>query len=229
VVIVLEEHSNEVQDDYSTLSVSDFGNQSESDSDSAESPRDYSDFEVGKPSNPDTLPKQEEGLNPHAPFIERMSGDGVLDETGDYMDDVNIRHGDGRSDARTYFNPDDAEHSSVNYENLYKLNQGERIDRDRSIKNRKADRERDIGVLSSQLGLTRRQEERIKYIIDDYNFNGMKFENVLLAVVSLVAAQDGRLVHEETRWDDIVTGMGATNDRVDYYRDKFMQETEYFQ
>lgn len=210
MVIVLDEHSNEVQDDYSTLSVSD--------------------FEVGKPSNPDTLPRQEEGLNPHAPFIERMSGDGVLDETGDYMDDVNIRHGDGRSDARTYFNPDDAEHSSVNYENLYKLNQGERVnDNERSIRGRKADRERDIGVLSSQLGLTRRQEERIKYIIDDYDFNGMKFENVLLAVVSLVAAQDGRLVHEETRWDEIVTGMGATNDRVDYYRDKFMQETEYFQ
>jgi hypothetical protein len=189
------------------------------------------DSEIGDPMNPTSLTDEEIGtVNPDAPYISRDSGDGSKSREDEYTDKFDIQdEGDGRSDLRTYFDPRACEDTPVNYQRLYRLNQGIRVnDGNRKTKNRKADRRRDVKVVTSQLRMPENQREKVKEVIEGFDFNGIKFENILLATTSLVCNENGRNVREESKWDRIREGMGVEKDRVRYYRDKLIEETEWF-
>lgn len=187
-----------------------------------------SDIDVGDPLNSTSL--SDNGINttstPLPTQISNEDGDGSKSQVDEYVDEMGIEEGDGRSTAETYFNPSKApQDKRGKFERLYKIQQGERVnDGNRRQRTRIADRKRDASVVSSQLKMTKTDKESLMEFIETYDFNGVKFEKTLLAAVSLLCNRRDRRVREEETWVNIRESYNVTPKGVRQERAKLSRE-----
>ena len=204
-------------------------------------------------SNPSSVQNPDE-INP---YIESKSGDGSTSEEDDYVTEVGLDDGDGRCKMETYFDPNRASDGKRRlYERLYRLQQGQRVnDDDRSIRNRAADRRRDVLTWTSQLRMGKQSQERVIEILeegkgdltpadeetctdedvesedtqvsDGVTLQGRKFEPVALAVISIVANENGRRVRREEDWKSIQDSLNVASGDVRRFRGVVKRESSY--
>jgi hypothetical protein len=178
------------------------------------------------PSTTDSLYSR--GFNPNAPYMQRMSGDGSNSVSDETFDENSFTSDDGRNNARTYFNPDEVGETPLNYSRLYKINEGERVnDGKRRGRNRSADRKRDVDTVATKLRLNDTQRRWIKMVIEDFDFNGIKFEKIMLAATASVCEKYNRDVTSEESFEELTGVYDVSMGRVNYYQEKLEDESQH--
>lgn len=156
-------------------------------------------------------------------LLDTGSGMGSGDYWDDREDEQAVIENDGRSLNETFFYGESASFpepiadrgpnsTMPRGERLAKYNDGWRInDGYRAPRNRKADRERFIGVLCSQLEVATSLEERIRKVTEDLPLSEMGWyssDMVILAVLSFVTNEQGRWIRDESAFREIMQAVG---------------------
>ena len=161
-------------------------------------------------------------------------GAGSNNEIDDMIDDAGIIENDGRSQTRTTFLAGEASYASEKrynqYKRLAKVNDG-MWDSNRGADNFKADMRRMAKTFCSQLELNSRQQERTLWVMKNLSVNSFghySTEKVIMAVISLVANEDRRLIRDEPEYRELVSAVGMTMDEVKRVRIMVRERTDTF-
>lgn len=169
-------------------------------------------------------------------LFESGDGSGSNAAIDDVIDQEAIIENDGRSNTRTFFYPEDAEYDSKQKEKQYKRlirwQDGERHPTEsRAAANFKADMRRTAETFCSQCGFTTHQTDRVAYIMEKLNVNSYghySTEKVILAVMSLVANEDKRLLRDEPIFRDLAEQVGMSMEQVRTVRRMTRERTDAF-
>lgn len=141
-----------------------------------------------------------------------LDGHGMGGTAWDHEIDENApQEHDGRARTRTGFDPREANDSHL-FRRLALWQDGMWAN-ERSTRNNMADKKRWVSGFSSQLELTPYQQERVLYVAEDVDMSHMahyKTEVVVLAIISLVANEDGRWIRDEKEFKQLVKSVGAS-------------------
>lgn len=127
-------------------------------------------------------------------------GNGAASEIDELIDQNAIIEHDGRASTRTFFYIGEApEGKRRQFGRMLEYQE----DMWSGMKNqqRQADRERTVSTFCSFLDMGTYQRERVQHICDGLNMSHMAHyssQKVILAVISLVANEDGRFIRDET-------------------------------
>lgn len=163
-------------------------------------------------------------------------GAGSNEAIDDIIDQEAIIENDGRSNTRTFFYPGDAVYESVErerqFQRLIRWQDGEgHPSESRAAANFKADMKRTAQTFCSQCEFTPHQTRRVEYVMKDLDVNSYghySTEKVILAVMSLVANEDRRLLRDEQTFRDLVDDVGMTMEQVRTVRLMTRQRTDAF-
>lgn len=161
-------------------------------------------------------------------------GAGSNNDIDDMIDDAGIIENDGRSQTRTTFLAGEASYASekryTQYKRLAKVNDG-MWDSNRGADNFKADMRRTAKTFCSQMEFRERQTERVLWVLNHLSINSFghySTEKVLMAVISLVANEDRRLIRDEPDYRELVSAVGMTMDEVKRVRMMVRERTDTF-
>jgi hypothetical protein len=130
---------------------------------------------------------------------------------------------DRRADTRTTFYERDIDNLNVSQRRKRRLKralryqEGEQVNAEdydsRGQQNHKEDKRRMIGSFGSQLELTGAQKERVKHLVMDVisvnSFGSYSSEQVVLAVINVVAREDGRWIEDEEQFRRFMENVGV--------------------
>lgn len=140
--------------------------------------------------------------------ISAETADGALSAAKAAQDAENIIVNDGRSITRTTFWPSDvaktADPNRSKLERLAALNDGERSP-DRPRQNSVADKSRIIDIFCGYCEVPYR--DRVNYLYDHFDMSrkgSYSYEEVILAIISLVCQSNGRFVRNESNFIDLM-------------------------
>lgn len=162
--------------------------------------------------------------------LERGNGSGSRVEADDMYEDEAYRH-DERADTETTFFESDINNMEVSHRKKERLrrmlrrqegeNPGETYSNDRDDRtqqNRTEWQRRVVATQAAQLELTPHQKERAKHLILDVleinRFAKFSIEEVSLAVISIVANEDGRWIRDEDQYKQLLREVGMSIDGV---------------
>jgi hypothetical protein len=161
--------------------------------------------------------------------IERHPGDGSAEQIDDMYDGEEYTTKDTRADTKTTFYERDIERLNVSprraseLKRMLKRQEGQHMNasqyRSRGQQNHAEDKRRLIGTITSQLGMTRAQKNRVNHLVVDVisvnSFGHYSMEQVILAVLNVVAREDGRFIEEEQRFRDYMLDVEIGDERPD--------------
>lgn len=162
------------------------------------------------------------------------AGDGSNNEIQDKYDGEEYSTKDQRADTRTTFYQQDIEQLNVSERRKEELRralrrqegedygEGTTIDktrRQRKQQNREEDKRRMIGTYAAHLDMTSAQKERAKHLFLDVlsidSFGPYASEEVSLAVLNVVAREDGWRLEDESQFHDLMVRCEITSDESD--------------
>lgn len=144
-------------------------------------------------------------------IFDSRNGSGAASDVDELIDETAIIENDGRSKTRTFFYPSEAD-DERRYRRLIRWQDGEG-DTQRAVENRAADRRRTIDIFCGHLGMGTYQRERVKSIMEDLNMSHMAHyssEKVILAIISLVANEDGWLIRDNETYRDLIRDVNSS-------------------
>lgn len=155
-------------------------------------------------------------------------GDGSASAVDEQIDQNAVIEHDGRASTRTFFYPEEADDAHV--ERFQRLIQWQE-DKWSGMKNaqRAADRMRTIGNFCGTLDMSPHQQRRVECIVDGINMSHMAHyssQKVIIAVVSLVANEDGRFIRDEGAFRDLLVDVGSDLDEVKNVRSLIRDKSE---
>lgn len=162
----------------------------------------------------------------HEHQVSRDEGDGAGDEIDDLYDGEEYQTKDQRAETRTtYYERDIDKHVTDprlagHLRRALKWQEGQHVtsdeDKSRGQQNHEEDKRRIVGTLGSQLGLTKGQKARTEHLVLDVisvnSFGHYSMEQVTLAVINVVAREDGRYIEDEEDFREYMAQVGITND-----------------
>ena len=158
----------------------------------------------------------------HTHRVARDEGDGAGAEIDDMYDGEEYQTKDQRAETRTTFYERDIDRHVSNprraqqLKRALRLHEGERKP-NRGSRNHEEDKRRLVGILCSQLSLTKGQKSRVEHLVMDVisinSFGRYSMEEVILAVINVVAREDGRWIEDEEDFHEYAERVGLTNDR----------------
>lgn len=164
----------------------------------------------------------------------RKQGDGSKTALEEIIDQNAVIENDGRSTTRTMFYAEDANYDSPVIEQRYrwlaKLNDGVG-EKGRFTANYNADVRRFIQTLGGHLELTAYQVDRVIYVMADLNLNTFgpySYEKISMAVISLVANEDRRLIRDEPIFQTYLEDMYMDLDTLKRIRRMVVDRTDAF-
>lgn len=168
-------------------------------------------------------------VQPHQ--VEKDHGDGSRTEMEDQKTEDKWETKDQRADTQTTFWPQDIASLRVSERRKWRLRRmlrrqegedfGEGTSKDKSRRQRKQQnrgewKRRMASTFASQLDLTRAQKERVTHLVRDIldinSFGYFSTEEVILAVINVVAREDGRWIEEERLFHDLMYDVGLYKD-----------------
>lgn len=159
------------------------------------------------------------GVQEH--HVARNEGDGAGDEIDDMYDGEEYQTKDQRAETRTTFYERDIDRHVSNprrarqLKRALRLHEGERKP-NRGSRNHEEDKRRLVGILGSQLSLTKGQKARVEHLVMDVisvnSFGRYSMEQVILATINVVAREHGRWIEEEAEFREYAERVGLTND-----------------
>ncbi len=160
-------------------------------------------------------------------------GAGSKSAIDDIIDEEAIIEHDGRSTARTFYYVEEApEHKRKQFKRMLQHQEDMyHPSRSRAGANFRADMERTAKTFCSQCELNSYQTERVLHVMDDLDVNSYghySTEKVILAVISLVANEDQRLIRDEPEYRDLVEQVGMTLEEVRKVRLMTRERTDAF-
>lgn len=168
--------------------------------------------------NADTDISDEEQLPPHerenidrTHRFGRYAGSLAGSDYDEEIDQNAPQDHDGRAETRTGFNPRESP-DEEKWRRLNTLNDDGRHPL-RAVQNRAADRGRYVQTLCAALDMSPYHKERVQYIVDGLNMSHMAHYNsqmVVLAIISLVANEDGRWIREEEMFRNLMEDVDVT-------------------
>lgn len=162
----------------------------------------------------------------HTHRVARGLGDGAGDEIDDMYDGEEYQTKDQRAETRTTFYERDID-KHVNdpryaqqLKRALRFHEGEHVNgsgKSRGSQNNEEDKRRLIGVIGSQLSLTKAQKSRVEHLVIDVmsvnSFGRYSMEQVILATINVVARENGRWIEEEDAFQEYAEQIGLTNER----------------
>lgn len=142
-------------------------------------------------------------------YIDFSTGSGENSAEEDHSDSTAVIENDGRSKTRTGLDVRDSRDSRevvrdnesfAYFEWLNQLNDGRKAP-DLENRERRADAKRDAKTFASQLGMTSFQKKRVTHLIDrleTLHFGNVPVEGTVLALISLVANEDGWMIRKRS-------------------------------
>ena len=161
-------------------------------------------------------------------------GSGSNNAIDDIIDKEGIIENDGRSDTRTFFYPEEGEYESKDRERQFKRMirwQDGEGDSGRAAANFKADMKRTAETFCSAVEFNSYQRERVLHVMEVLDINSYghySTEKILLAVMSLVANEDRRLLRDEDSFRELCHSVGMTLEEVRKVRRMTRERTEQF-
>jgi len=147
---------------------------------------------------------------------------GAVDSFQKEYDVAAPRSHDGRALTRTKFYPSESsDNSEINYTRLAKLNDGMYSEK-RDDRKREAQRLRDLDAFCSTLNITQTDKERCLYLhnqVEDIRRHETD-EVLLLAIITLVANENERMIRQEDMFNDICESCSVTRSQIRNSRDK---------
>lgn len=150
--------------------------------------------------------------------VSRGEGDGAGEQIDDKYDGEEYASKDQRANTRTTFYERDIDNLNVSerrkeeLRRILRRQEGQHVNSDtyksRGQQNYEEDKRRIVGVFASQLELTRSQKQRCEHLMLDVlsvnSFGQYSMEQVSLAVVNVVAREDGRWIEDENQFRDLM-------------------------
>lgn len=161
--------------------------------------------------------------------LARDAGDGSGEQIDDMYDGEEYSTKDKRAGTRTTFYESDIERLDVSPQRAQELKrmlrrqEGEYVNasqfQSRGQQNHEEDKRRRIGTMGSQLGMTQMQKDRVNHLVIDVisvnSFGHYSIEQAILAVINVVAREDGRFIEEEQQFRDYMLDVGIGDERPD--------------
>lgn len=169
-------------------------------------------------------------MSPHGDMSHRFDagdGSGAASSLEELIDDNAIIENDGRSKTRTFFYPAEAD-DEQRYSRIIRWQDGEG-DPDRDVENRAADRRRAVDTFCGVLDMSGYHKGRVKYVIEDLNMSHMAHYSspkVILAVISLVANEDGRFIRDEAAFRALMEDVDTSLHELKKVRTLARKKTE---
>lgn len=163
----------------------------------------------------------------HEHNVSRGHGDGAGEEIEDMYDGEEYETKDQRSPKRTtYYESDIYKHCTdgrhaFHLRRAMKYQEGQQVDagsdaKPRSVQNHEEDQRRMIGTICSQLDMTPAQKKRVRHLVMDVisvnSFGQYSSEQVILAVINVVAREDERLIEDEDAFMQYMIDVGITTE-----------------
>jgi hypothetical protein len=157
--------------------------------------------------------------------VEAKEGDGALDAIANKYDGEKYAHRDERADTKTTFWERDIDQMKASkrrkkrMKRLMRRQEGSRMgesymknQNNREQQNRNEWKRRLVHTYVAQLDMTRHQKERTKHLIKDVidinSFGHYSTEEVILAVINVVAREDGRWIEDEEMFRKLADDAG---------------------
>ena len=156
--------------------------------------------------------------------VARHEGDGAGDEIDDKYDGEEYTTKDQRAETRTTFYERDIDkhvsdpRQAKRLKRALRLQEGEHNNtgKSRGSQNNEEDKRRLVGTLSSQLGMTTAQKQRVEHLVIDVmsvnSFGHYSMEQVILATINVVAREYGRWIEEEREFREYMAEVGIVTD-----------------
>lgn len=155
------------------------------------------------------------------------AGSGAASGIDDAIDKDAVQEHDGRAETRTGFDPRESK-DPEKWRRLNVLNDDHRHP-DRKQQNRDADKRRYADTFCGHLGMSRYQRERVKAITRSINMKHMAYygsDEVILAIVSLVANEDGWFIRDEQTYKDLIRDVGSSMHRIKRIRQLVREKSD---
>lgn len=163
-------------------------------------------------------------VHPHE--VSRDEGDGAGDEIDDLYDGEEYQTKDQRAETRTtYYERDIDKHVNSprrarQLKRALRWQEGQHVTSDdeksRGQQNHEEDKRRIVGTLASQLDMGKTQKARVEHLVIDVlsvnSFGHYSMEQVTLAVINVVARENGRWIEDEDGFRDYMEQVELTND-----------------
>lgn len=161
----------------------------------------------------------------HEHEVARREGDGAGDEIDDMYDGEEYQTKDQRAETRTTFYERDIDQHCTSrrqakqLKRALRLQEGEHVNgsgKSRGSQNNEEDKRRLVGIVGSQLGLSKAQKNRVQHLVLDVmsvnSFGYYSSEQVILATTNVVVREDGRWIEDEDEFHEYMEKVGITND-----------------
>lgn len=156
----------------------------------------------------------------------RGKGAGSRSGIGDEMVTSEWASKDKRAGTHTTYytsdvdNLDVSQHRKKRLKRILRLQEGEHQNsskyKDRSSQNRIEDQRRWVESFASQLGMSDSQKNRVKHLVFDvvdlHSYGPYSSEKIILAVINVVAREQGRFIEDEDMFEQLMADVEITDD-----------------